>query len=165
MSRPFSRFVQYCTLVILALSLNACATRFSTPNASGRYVARPVQCVPYAREQSGVSIYGDAYTWWNQAAPRYAQGSWPQPGAVLVLAQTDRMQHGHLAVVKNIVNPREIYVTHSNWGNDWKTRRAIYESMRVQDVSAMNDWSSVRFWNKDVNQYGFPYAAKGFIYR
>ena len=26
------------------------------------------QCVPFAREMSGIEIYGDAWTWWNAAA-------------------------------------------------------------------------------------------------
>ncbi|HEY1096703.1 MAG TPA: CHAP domain-containing protein, partial [Alphaproteobacteria bacterium] len=143
----------------------ACATSFSTPNASGHYVASPVQCVPYARAESGVQLYGDAHTWWNQAPGKYNYGHYPQPGAVLVLAQTQRMTHGHLAVVKNILNNREINVTHSNWGSDWKTRRIIYESMRVADASPGNDWSLVRFWNRDANTFGFPYQARGFIYR
>ncbi|MBU6372483.1 MAG: hypothetical protein KJS97_07095 [Alphaproteobacteria bacterium] len=25
---------------------------------------KPLQCVPYARERSGIDIYGDAVTWW-----------------------------------------------------------------------------------------------------
>ncbi len=32
---------------------------------------KPLQCVPYAREHSGVKIYGDAYTWWDKAAGKY----------------------------------------------------------------------------------------------
>jgi hypothetical protein len=29
-----------------------------------------LQCVPYARQVSGIQIYGDAWTWWDQAAGR-----------------------------------------------------------------------------------------------
>lgn len=82
-----------------------------------------------------------------------------------MLAQTSRMTHGHLAVVKRIIDGRHIDVTHSNWGSDWSSRRKIYELVRVEDVSAGNDWSQVKFWNDEANCFGFPYAAKGFIYK
>lgn len=136
----------------------------NTPHATTHREADPVQCVPYARKVSGIQIRGDAYTWWDKAAPDYDRGHSPRPGAVLVLARTSKMTSGHVAVVKNIVGPRQINVTHSNWGSDRSTRRVIYDSMRVEDVSARNDWTSVRFWNIDKNVFGFPYAAKGFIY-
>lgn len=137
---------------------------FHTSHASGRYLAQPVQCVPFARERSGISLYGDAHTWWGKAAGRYAQGYLPQPGAVMVLARTDRMRHGHVAVVKRVINSREIEVSHSNWGADFDSRRMAYDTMRVQDASAANDWSSVRLWNYHIGSYGLPYAVSGFIY-
>lgn len=155
-------------LLALVLLLTACSSgggRFTTPHATGRYVDKPVQCVPYARQVSGIQIYGDAHTWWNQAGNRYGRGTMPAPGAVLVLASTQRMRHGHVAVVKRVVGARHIDVTHSNWGSDRKSRSMIYDSMRVEDVSPRNDWSSVRFWNMHAGSFGFPYAAKGFIYK
>ena len=39
---------------------------------------KPLQCVPYARDHSGVKIFGDAYTWWDQAAGKYPRGHAPQ---------------------------------------------------------------------------------------
>lgn len=152
-------------LFFLAFLVTGCATSFKTPYASGRYVAKPVQCVPYARSQSGINLYGDAYTWWDQAGISYERGNIPVIGSVLVLSRTNRMTHGHVAVVRRIINSREIDVTHSNWGNDWKTRRIIYDIVRVQDVSQMNDWSFVRFWNHGQGSFGFPYATSGFIYK
>lgn len=107
---------------------------------------------------------GDAHSWWERAAPTYDRGHSPRPGSVLVLAQTSRMKHGHVAVVTDVLGPRQINVTHSNWGNDRYSRRVIYDYMRVEDASANNDWSSVRFWNPDKNVFGFPYQARGFIY-
>lgn len=136
----------------------------NSPYAVTHRTSDPVQCVPYARQVSGIQIRGDAHTWWDKAAPDYDRGHTPRPGAVLVLARTPKMTSGHLAVVKDIVSPRQINVTHSNWGSDRSTRRVIYDSMRVEDISARNDWTSVRFWNIDKNVFGFPYAAKGFIY-
>jgi surface antigen len=156
------------------LCLSACAgtpgkvftsdTPTQTEYVSARVVSNPVQCVPYAREKSGIQIMGDAHTWWDRAAPKYDRGHTPRPGAVLVLAKTGKMKHGHVAVVKDVLGPRHINVTHSNWGNDKYSRRVIYDSMRVEDISPRNDWSSVKFWNPDKNVFGFPYAARGFIY-
>jgi len=157
------RFISLCCLVLF---LQGCGlTRFSDENATGyRHFSRE-ECVPYARRVSGIEIYGDAYTWWNQAAGIYPRGNVPAPGAVLVLAKTNRLKHGHLAVVSNTLSAREIMVTHTNWGDDWLSRRVTYESLRVNDVSPRNDWTSVRFWNHEINAYGAPYPAYGFIYK
>src|SRR5262245_54809989 len=46
----------------------------------------PQQCVPYARNHSGVAIWGDAYTWWDQAAGRFGRTRRPVTGAVMVIA-------------------------------------------------------------------------------
>ena len=150
----------------LALFLNACSTSsFDHPYASGTYHSKPTQCVPYARSVSGIQIYGDAHSWWDRAAPAYQRGHQPRAGAVLVLANSDKMHYGHLAVVKDVVSPRQINVTHSNWGNNPKNRRITYHSMRAEDVSPENDWTSIRFWNYEENCFGFPYKALGFIYK
>jgi hypothetical protein len=160
------RFLNICLCLFL---LGGCAslgepTVIHQDLTVGRPVAHPVQCVPFAREVSGIQIYGDAHSWWSRAEPRYRRGQTPQPGAVLVLARTQKMQHGHLAVVREVIDSRRINVTHSNWGNDRRTRRMIYDSMRVEDISAKNDWTRVRFWNPHDQVFGFPYVAYGFIY-
>lgn len=155
------------TIGLSVFLLAACSStggRFDTPHARGAYLPKPVQCVPYARGLSGIEIYGDAHTWWENAASRYARGHWPQEGAVMVLSRTDKMRHGHVAVVRRVLSPREIEVAHSNWGSDFETRRMAYESMRVEDISSNNDWSLVRFWNYHIGQYGLPYPVRGFIY-
>jgi hypothetical protein len=153
-------------LLPLIVWLSGCSTvtRFSNPNASGYRQIEREECVPYARRVSGIQLRGDAYTWWDKAAGIYMRGAQPMPGAILVLSKTNRLRHGHLAVVTNLITPREITVTHTNWGNDWMSRRVTYESLRVQDVSMANDWSSVRFWNNEENVFGFPYQVSGFIY-
>ena len=46
--------------------------------------AKPLQCVPYAREHSEVKIYGDAWTWWSSADGLYDRGHAPRIGAVVV---------------------------------------------------------------------------------
>lgn len=157
-------------MAIVALLLSGCATApigssLTNPGmADGARVGKPVQCVPYARDVSGIDLYGDAYSWWDKAAPTYRRGQTPAPGAVLVLSRTDKMRSGHVAVVKQVISPRQIDVTHSNWGNDRQSRSIIYHSMRVEDLSGNNDWTRVRFWNAELDCFGLPYSARGFIY-
>ncbi len=123
-----------------------------------------MECVPYAREVSGIPIRGNAHTWWPQAAGKYTRSSKPKPGAVYVLSKTSRLKYGHVSVVRNIINSRRIEVEHVNWGGDTKTRRIVYKAMPVIDVSPNNDWSQVRFWNYPSKSFGSTYKASGFIY-
>lgn len=155
------RIGTYALLLVLA----ACSpSGFGNQYASGRYTSSITQCAPYAREISGVQLRGDAGDWWYGAQGRYQRGTMPVHGAVLVLRKTNRLRYGHVAVVKQVLNPRLINVTHSNWGSDGRSRRIIYDSMRAEDISPNNNWSSVRFWNYEAGTFGFPYAAHGFIY-
>lgn len=126
------------------------------------YVVKPgagAQCVPYARSRSGIGIFGDAHTWWDGAAGQFARGVVPAAGAVLVLRRTDRLRRGHVAVVTRVAGPREIRVDHANWQPD-----AVITGMAAIDVSPKNDWSQVRFWNKDTRKWGRIYPASGFVY-
>ena len=69
-------------------------------------------------------------------------------------------ERGHLAVVRQIVSPREIRVDHANWLNDG----AIYLDDPVQDVSRWNDWSMVRVYNIKTGAWGGKvYPVQGFI--
>jgi hypothetical protein len=52
------------------------------------------QCVPFARLLSGIQIFGDAWTWWQQAAGKYETGFQPKAGAVLCFKPTARMRSG-----------------------------------------------------------------------
>lgn len=126
-------------------------------------IDEPLQCVPYAREVSGIQIFGNAHTWWHQARDVYDRGSKPRAGAVLVLAKAGKLNYGHLAVVNKVIDERTIEVTHSNWGNNRERRSIIYNAMRVQDLSG-GKWRSVRFWNYELNSWGLPYKVSGFIY-
>jgi hypothetical protein len=120
--------------------------------------------VPYAREISGVQIRGDADTWWSQAAGRYERGNHPAPYAVLTLKPDHRLTDGHVAVVTGLLGPREIRVSHANWGWTAATRGRVYTHMPVKDVSPNNDWTQVRFLHPAVGGYGRVYPALGFIY-
>jgi hypothetical protein len=119
-----------------------------------------VSCVLYARAVSGIDLNGDAYAWWDAAAGRYLRGQVPEPGAILVLTQTGRLKRGHLAVVRQIIDDRDILVDHSNW-----VPGRIITGMQVRDVSPDNDWTELRFFNPDYRVFGGIYPADGFIYR
>ncbi|GAB4355577.1 MAG: hypothetical protein Kow00114_05980 [Kiloniellaceae bacterium] len=123
--------------------------------------SRPLQCVPYARELSGIALRGDAWTWWKKADGLYEKGKTPRPGAVLVLSKTRRLTLGHLAVVAEVLDSRNIVVHQANWLNGGR----IHRYTPVRDVSEKNDWSAVRVWYTPGNQMGSrAYPAYGFIY-
>ena len=56
------------------------------------------QCVPFARLISGIQIFGDAWTWWQQASGRYETGFQPRAGAVLCFKPTRVVSHSSLFV-------------------------------------------------------------------
>ncbi len=120
----------------------------------------PLQCVPYARARSGISIYGDAGTWWAKSAGLYARGATPSLGSVMVLTGYAGPGRAHVAVVAHLVSGREITVDHANWLDDG----AIYRDDPVVDVSADNDWSEVRVFNPRTSSWGTrTYLVQGFI--
>jgi len=120
----------------------------------------PLQCVPYAREQSGIALRGDAYTWWDQAAGRYARSDSPAEGSVMVLHDYAGPERAHLAVVRAVSGPRDIRIDHANWLDDG----AIYVDDPVHDVSSGNDWSEVRVYNLKTGTWGGKtYPVQGFI--
>jgi len=163
------------TVLASGLLAAACASApepMATPASPGAEVraygstemvagARPLQCVPYARQLSGLEIRGDAWTWWSAAEGRYLRSRTPRPGAVLVLRKTDRLSRGHLAVVTRVIGPREIVAEHANWLN----RGRIHRNVPVVDVSPANDWSQVRLWYVPGGHLGGNvYPAHGFIH-
>lgn len=128
--------------------------------------AHALQCVPYARQISGLDLQGDAWRWWTAAQGVYDRGSHPQVGAVLVFKQTAHMRHGHVAVVRRVINKREIRIDHANWGTGLRTGRGgISLDAAVIDVSPNNDWSQVRVWHDASGTYGTRVnPSYGFIY-
>jgi surface antigen len=156
-------------LAFVAAGLAGCASdravyESPAPEAASSAVlttpSSPIQCVPYAREHSGVKIYGDAWTWWNQAAGKFPREAAPEIGSVMVLAGYAGPHSGHVAVVRSVTAPREIHVDHANWLDDG----AIYVDDPVADVSGANDWSEVRVWNIKTGAWGGKiYPVQGFI--
>ncbi|MCR8546191.1 CHAP domain-containing protein [Salipiger sp. P9] len=117
-----------------------------------------VWCVPFARNASGVEIRGNADTWWGKARGLYERGKQPVVGAVMAFSATRGMPMGHVAVVSDVVSEREVRVDHANW-----THNQVSLGMSVKDISANNDWSSVRV-ESTPGAYGKPYPISGFIY-
>jgi hypothetical protein len=117
----------------------------------------PLECAIYARERSGVEIYGAARTWWSQAHDRYARADAPSAGAVMVLGGTE---NGHVAVVTHVLNARQIVIDHANWLGEGE----VVTDALVEDVSEANDWSAVRVWNAEAGAMGArAYPVTGFI--
>lgn len=146
------------TAAMVAASLGFFAVAAAPAQADGY-----LQCVPFARDFSGIRIFGDAWTWWGQAVNRFRTGDAPETGSVLVFRQNGRMTRGHVAVVSNIVSDRMIQITHANWGG---SRGKVEEDVVVVDMSDANDWSRVKVWHKPSNDLGVTvYPTYGFIYR
>jgi len=119
-----------------------------------------LQCVPFAREESGVEIYGDANTWWSQAQGRYARERRPEEGAVMVMRGYANANRGHVAVVREIVSDRMVLIDHANWLNGGEVTRAV----PVRDVSPSGDWSEVKVWHVPGQHWGGRvYRVQGFI--
>ena len=123
------------------------------------------ECVPFARRMSGIQIYGDAWTWWDQAAGEYRRGHSPKVGAVLVFRPTDSMRRGHVAVVSRVIGPHILMVTHANWSRIGGARGQVERDVTMVDVSVRHDWSAVRVWY-DTNEAlgGRTYPTYGFVY-
>ena len=123
------------------------------------------ECVPFARAASGIQIFGDAWTWWEQADGRYRRGQVPRVGAVIVFAKQPRLSLGHVAVVSRIVEKRVLMLTHANWSRQNGERGHVEQDVTLFDVSRAGDWSEVRVWYKDNDGLGSTaYRIDGFIY-
>ena len=118
-----------------------------------------LQCVPFARENTGIELVGNAATWWGNAAGVYERGARPEVGSVLNFRGTGRMRLGHVAVVSNVIDSRNVQIDHANWSG----RGVVTRNVTVVDVSPANDWSAVRVALAD-GDFGSVYPTYGFIY-
>lgn len=124
-----------------------------------------LECVPYARQLSGIRIFGDAHTWWQQARGRYATGHTPRVGAVMAMQPYANSELGHVATVSKVLDSRTILVSHSNWSPINGRRGQIEKNVTVLDVSPANDWSEVRVWFAPIHNLGTTHwPVSGFIY-
>ena len=151
----------------LAVPAGAISTVDSSRD-SGRSASRLppyLQCVPYARQLTGIQIYGDAHTWWGQAAGRYARGRMPKVGAVMNFRPSGNSSLGHVAAVSRIIDSRTVLISHANWSPINGRRGQIENNVRAVDVSPNNDWSAVRVWYGPSQALGSNHwPLYGFIY-
>lgn len=123
------------------------------------------ECVPFARQASGIQIWGDAWTWWGQAQGKYQRGDVPEVGAVVAFAKSSALRLGHVSVVSRIIEPRVIMVTHANWSRFDGKRGQVEQDVTLFDVSPAGDWSQVKVWYRDTRGLGSTtYPVNGFIY-
>ena len=115
-------------------------------------------CVPFARMVTGLSLRGNAKTWWEQAKGHYQRSQEPQVGAVMAFAASKSMPKGHVAVVSGLISDREILIVQANW-----SRGKVTLDDRVIDVSDAGDWSRVRVENSGES-LGRVNPVNGFIY-
>lgn len=147
-------------LVLAELALPHLPAPRALPAPSVEKAGKRLFCVEFARNLSGLNIFGDAKYWWARAKNAYARAAHPLEEAVMVFSGSSRLKRGHLAVVSEIVSPREIRVEQANWLN----RGEIDHATPILDVSANNDWSKVRVWDVPSRQFGTRiYAISGFI--
>lgn len=156
-------------LTALAAPVGARSTiDFNGETGGGRSaIALPpyLQCVPYARQVTGVNIYGDAHTWWGQAAGRYDRGREPKVGAVMAFRPFGNSHLGHVAAVSKIVDSRTLLISHANWSPINGRRGQIERNVKAIDVSPNNDWSQVRVWFAPIKALGgTAWPVTGFIY-
>ncbi len=154
---------------LLAVPLHAASADFdlrSGENVGDRPDDPPyLQCVPYARDVSGIRIFGDAHTWWDQAAGKYARGIKPKVGAVMSFRPHGNMRLGHVAAVSRVIDQRTVLLRHSNWSPIGGRRGQIENDVRAIDVSPNNDWSEVRVWFAPIQRLGTTHwPLNGFIY-
>lgn len=170
-------------LGLAAAALTACASVPAPISAGGGYGRGPIvedrlpeietedarvsdysanlQCVPFARQLSGVEIYGNANTWWTQAAGRYPRSNQPAFGSVFVMHGYNTTARGHVAVVTHVDSSRLIRVDQANWLNGGEISRSV----PILDVSPNNDWTEVRVWHIPGGHWGGRiYRADGFIH-
>ncbi|HUB49450.1 MAG TPA: CHAP domain-containing protein [Acetobacteraceae bacterium] len=122
-----------------------------------------ISCVPFARSDSGIAVSGNAWQWWDHAAGVYARGHLPELGSVLAFRSNPRMRLGHVAVVSQIINRREVEIDQANWSGPG-AYGGVSRNVPVVDVSEANDWSAVRVGLGRSGDFGAVYPTYGFIY-
>ena len=162
---------RWTALVTVALALTSASAALAVPSDDFSIQGDAasdlpyLQCVPYARQVSGIKIFGDAHTWWDQAAGHYARGTRPKVGAVMSFRPYGNMRLGHVAAVSRVIDSRTVLLRHANWSLIGGRRGQIEDDVRAIDVSDANDWSEVRVWFAPIQALGTTHwPLNGFIY-
>ena len=168
MRKTLSALICAVTTLCAAGSLEAKTVAHRTTKISAEKAPSSspyLQCVTFARQLTGMQIFGDAWTWWEKATGKYDEGQTPKPGAVLVFKSQGKMKLGHVAVVSQIITDRYIQITHANWSPVNGRRGRVEDHVNVLDVSDKGDWSQVKVWYGPLNDLGTTiYTTYGFIY-
>jgi surface antigen len=155
-------------LLLAALAPAQARSNFELGAASGGSsgeLAPYQQCAPYAREVTGIQIYGEAYSWWDQAEGRYQRGHRPRPGSVMAFRPHGAMRLGHVAAVSRVLDSRTVLLRHANWSPVGGKRGQVERDVKAVDVSPANDWSEVRVWYAPLQGLGATrWPVEGFIY-
>ena len=153
-------------MLILAASVPAAADSGQPLDRPGNEELEPyIQCAPYARQVSGIQLFGEARTWWEQAQGRYATGSRPKPGAVMAFHPHRGMQSGHVATVSRVLDSRRVLLDHANWSPVDGRRGQVEREVLAIDASPSNDWSEVQVWYAPLGKVGTTrWPIDGFIY-
>ncbi|MFA6219157.1 MAG: CHAP domain-containing protein [Erythrobacter sp.] len=131
----------------------------------GRELEPYLQCAPYARQVTGIALYGEAGTWWEQAQGRYATGRTPRVGAVMTFRPHGTMRLGHVAAVSRLLDSRRVLLDHANWSPVDGRRGQVEKDVLALDVSPANDWSQVQVWYAPLGRVGTTaWPVAGFIY-
>ncbi len=166
---PVAAFRRAAGNALAAFTPQASRDAASTPSLdafSGPIKATGWQCAQFARLFTGIQIFGDAWTWWSQAAGKYARGTAPKAGSVLVFRPNGVMRLGHVAVVSQVLTDRIIQVTHANWSLIGGRRGQVEKDVTVVDVSPGGDWSQVKVWYDPKGDLGTTvYPTYGFVYK
>jgi surface antigen len=116
-------------------------------------------CVFYARAATGVSLFGAAGGWWDEAAGLYERGHVPEVGSILVFKRTGFIPSGHVAVVSKVIGPGQVLVDHSNWYHG-----RVTQDTPVIDTSPDHDWTQVAVMNIASGEFGRDSPTYGFVY-
>lgn len=111
---------------------------------AGTAASGGISCVPYARAVTGMQVTGNGGDWWGNAAGLYDRGQRPEPGAVMAFRANQGMTRGHVAVVRHVLNRREVLIDHANWGGPGIRKGSVMHNVSVVDVSDNNDWTAVK---------------------
>ncbi|MDB5373860.1 MAG: amidase [Belnapia sp.] len=132
---------------------------------AGTAASGGISCVPYARAVTGMQVSGNGGDWWGNAAGLYDRGQRPEAGAVMAFRANQGMSRGHVAVVRQVLNRREVLIDHANWGGPGIRRGSVMQNVTVVDVSDRNDWSAVKVQSGyNAEAFGRTYPTYGFIY-
>ena len=162
---PMAMKMTFAAIALLSCATPVLAEDFQDFAGNEAELDAYLQCVPYARQVSGVDIYGDAHTWWGQAQGRYRTGKTPSVGAVMAFRPHRGMQLGHVAAVSRVLDSRRVLLDHANWSPINGRRGQIEKDVLAIDVSSANDWSEVQVWYDPLGTVGTTaWPVEGFIY-